>query len=86
MVLCKILDGIAIFDEEHGLICKIIGLSQSSFEKKGLIAIILKMKGLAARALGFTGFMIYFSIENPVDWVHHSWTVRWLNPPWTTTE
>jgi hypothetical protein len=42
-------------------------LSLSSFEKKGLLAIILKIKGLAARALGFIGFMIYFSIENPVD-------------------
>jgi hypothetical protein len=48
------LDGITIFDDEQGLICKITGLGQSSFEKMGLIAIILKMKGLAARALGFT--------------------------------
>jgi hypothetical protein len=84
--LCKILDGIAIFDEEQGLIYKIIGLSRISFEKKGLIAIILKMKGLAARALGFVGFMIYFSIENPMDWVHHPWTMRRLDPRWTTTE
>jgi hypothetical protein len=77
------LDGITIFDEEQGLICKITGLSQSSFEKKGLIAIIIKMKGLAARALGFT---IYFSIENPMDWVHHPWTMKRLDPRWTTTE
>jgi hypothetical protein len=54
--------GIAIFDEEQGLIYKITGLSLSSFEKMGLIAIILKIKGLVARALGF---MIHFSIENP---------------------
>jgi hypothetical protein len=80
------LDGIAIFDEEQGLIYNITGLSQSSFKKKGLIAIILKMKGMAARALGCTGFMIYISFENPLDWVHHPWTVRWLNPRWTTTE
>jgi hypothetical protein len=80
------LDGIAISDEEQGLICKIIGLSLSSFKKKGLIAIILKMKGLAARALGFIGFTINFSIENLVDWVHHPWTARRLDPRWTTTE
>jgi hypothetical protein len=80
------LDGIAIFDEEHELIYRIAGLSQSSFEKNGLIAIILKMKGLAARAIGFTRFTIYFSIENLVDWVHHPWTVRQLDPQWTTTE
>jgi hypothetical protein len=43
----------------------------SSFKKKGLIAINLKIKGLAAKALGFIGCMIYFSIENPMDWVHH---------------
>jgi hypothetical protein len=78
--------GIAIFNEEQGLICKITGLSLSSFEKKGLIASILKIKGLAARALGFTGFMIYFSIENPVDWVHNPWTARRLDPQWTTVE
>jgi hypothetical protein len=48
------LDGITIFYDEQGLIYKITGLSQSSFEKKGMITIILKMKGLAARALGFT--------------------------------
>jgi hypothetical protein len=81
--MCKILDGIASFYEEQGLICKIIGLSRSSFEKNGLIAIILKMKGLTARALGF---MIYFSIENPVDWVHYPWTARRLDPRWITTE
>jgi hypothetical protein len=74
------LGGIAIFDEEQGLICKIIGLTRSSFEKKGFIAIILKMKGMAARALGFTRFTVYFSIENPMDWVHHPWTVRQLDP------
>jgi hypothetical protein len=51
-----------------------------------LIAIILKIKGMAARALGFTGFMIYFSIENLVDWVHDPWTARWLDPQWTTAE
>jgi hypothetical protein len=48
------LDGIAICDEEHELIYKITGLRLSSFEKKGLIIIILKIKGLAARVLGFT--------------------------------
>jgi hypothetical protein len=78
--------GIAIFYEEQGLIYKITGLSLSSFEKKGLIAIILKIKGLAARALGFIGFMIYFSIKNLVDWVHHPWTARQLDPQWTTAE
>jgi hypothetical protein len=78
--------GIAIYDEEQGLIYRITGLSLSSFEKKGLIAIILKIKGLAARALGFIRFTIYFSIETPVDWVHHPWTARRLNPRWTTAE
>jgi hypothetical protein len=58
--------GIAIFDEEQGLIYKITGLSLSSFEKMGLIAIILKIKGLLARALGF---MIHFSIENPMGFI-----------------
>jgi hypothetical protein len=77
------LDGIAIYDEEQGQIYKITGLSLSSLKKKGLIPIILKMKGLVARALGF---MISFSTENPMDWVHHPWTARRLDLWWTTTE
>jgi hypothetical protein len=77
---------IANFDDEQRLIYKITGPSRSSYEKNDLIAIILKMKGMAARALGCTGFLIYFSFENPLDWVHHPWTVRRLDPQWTTTE
>jgi hypothetical protein len=80
------LDGIAIYDQEQGQIYKITGLSLSSFKNKGLIPIILKMKGLVARALGFAGFTISFSTENHVDWVHHPWTARWLDLWWTTTE
>jgi hypothetical protein len=88
--LCKKIGWIGNLYKEQGLDCKKGAADSEHTRRQGLVCKYCKAKEPFAI---FTGFWISFSnekgvcqVHGPVDWVHHPWTVRRLDPRWTTTE
>jgi hypothetical protein len=50
---------------------------------------MLSLGGYLQESLGFIGFANWFSITNPVEWVHHLWigryTMVFTGAPWTSS-